>query len=128
MIYFVLPFLLLLSAVFYYFFNNLLHVLLHILVLGLLAHLFLQFAFLYAPDLPFSRPNIRGGRTLNVAMLLILVPFIIYLGLPLIFRYVYSNTGSFVTFALVTLTISLVLEKLIQVRVVSYQSKVEFLG
>ena len=57
MIYFVLPFLLLLAIVFYYFFDNLLHVLLHILVLGILAHMFLQFAFLYAPDLPFSRPQ-----------------------------------------------------------------------
>jgi len=128
MIYFVLPFLLLLAIVFYYFFENLLHVLLHILVLGILAHLFLQFAFLYAPDLPFSRPNIKGSRSLNVAMLLIFVPFIIYLGLPLIFKYVYSNTGSFVTFAAVALIVSLILEKLIQVRVVSYQNKFEFLG
>ena len=98
------------------------------MVLGLLAHMFLQFAFLFAPDLPFSRPNVKGSRSLNLAMLLIFVPFIIYLGLPLIFRYVYSNVFSFITFAAVTLVVSIILENLIQVRVLSYQKKFEFLG
>jgi hypothetical protein len=128
MIYFVLPFLFLLSGVFYYFFDNLLHVLLHSLLLGLLAHMFLQFAFLYAPDLPFSRPDVKGARTLNMAMLLIFVPFLIYMVLPAIFEYIYSNTASYITFTTTILIISIILENLIQVRVLSYQKKVEFLG
>jgi len=128
MIYFVLPFLIILGGIFFYYFETLLHVLLHILVLGLLAHLFLQFAFLYSPDLPFSRPNVKGSRSRNIALFLILVPFIIYLILPLIFKYVYSNAVSFLTFTIMILTISLILETLIQVRVSIYMKKYEFNG
>ncbi len=128
MIYFVLPFLLILGVIFYYYFNNILHVLLHILVLGLLAHLFLQLAFLYSPDLPFSRPNVKGSRSRNMALFLILVPFIIYLILPLIFKYVYSDAVSFAVFAIMILTVSLILESLIQVRVLQYLKNIEFTG
>ncbi|MFQ5772763.1 MAG: hypothetical protein ACE5HX_19665, partial [bacterium] len=128
MIYFVLPFLFLLGVIFYYYFRNLLHVLLHILVLGLLAHLFLQFAFLYSPDLPFSRPNIKGRRSRNLALFLILIPFMIYLLLPLIFKHVYTNSASFLIFIITTLTVSLILESLIQVRVSLYLKKFEFTG
>jgi hypothetical protein len=128
MIYFVLPFLFILALVFYYFFSTTLHVLLHILVLGLLAHLFLQFAFLFSPDLPFSRPNVRGGRSRNLAIFLVLVPFILYFFLPLIFRYVYTAAASYLVFVITVLTVSLILETLIQVRVNAYLKKVEFTG
>lgn len=126
MIYFVLPFLLILSGTFYYHFGNLLHVLLHILVLGLLSHLFLQFAFLYSPDLPFSRPNVKGRRSMNLAMFLIFVPFIIYLGLPLIFEHVYGRPASFIVFTIAILLVSFVLEKLIKVRVSAQMKTLEF--
>ena len=128
MIYFVLPFLLILGLIFYHYFENLLQVLLHILVLGLLAHLFLQFAFLFSPDLPFSRPNVKGRRSRNMALLLILVPFILYLILPLIFRLVYPSPASFLTFTITILTISLILESLIKVRVSYYMKSFEFTG
>ena len=128
MIYFVLPFLLILGLIFYHYFENLLQVLLHILVLGLLAHLFLQFAFLFSPDLPFSRPNVKGRRSRNMALLLILVPFILYLILPFIFRVVYPSPASFLTFTITILTISLILESLIKVRVSYYMKSFEFTG
>ncbi len=128
MIYFVLPFLLILGLIFYHYFKNLLQVLLHILVLGLLAHLFLQFAFLFSPDLPFSRPNVKGRRSRNMALLLILVPFILYLILPFIFRVVYPSPASFLTFTITILTISLILESLIKVRVSYYMKSFEFTG
>jgi hypothetical protein len=128
MVYFVLPFLIVLGMIFYYFFGNLLHVLLHILVLGLLAHLFLQLAFLYSPDLPFSRPNVKGSRSRNLALFLILIPFVIFLILPSIFRYVYSNTASYLIFTLTVFVVSILFESLIQVRVTFYMRKNEFVG
>ncbi len=128
MIYFVLPFLMILAGIFYYYFSNLLQVLLHILVLGLLAHLFLQMAFIYSPDLPFSRPNIKGGRSRNLAVFLILLPFVTFLGLPWIFKYIYNEMVSFFTFAATILVISILLEKLIAVRISSYMQKFEFSG
>jgi hypothetical protein len=128
MIYFVLPFLFILGAVFYYFFNHTLHMLLHILVLGLLAHLFLQLAFLYSPDLPFSRPNVRGSRSKNLAIFLVAAPFILYFLLPFIFEYVYPSPASYLVFTITILTVSLILESLIQVRVAAYLKRVEFSG
>ncbi|MFQ5638246.1 MAG: hypothetical protein ACE5IR_09675 [bacterium] len=128
MIYFVLPFLFILIAIFYYYFQNLLHVFLHILVLGLLAHLFLQFAFLYSPDLPFSRPNVKGSRSRNLALFLILFPFMTYLVLPFIYRYVYLSAPSFATFCITIFIVSVILESLIKVRVDAHLKKHEFVG
>ncbi len=128
MIYFVLPFLFILGAVFYYFFGDVLHVLLHILILGLLAHLFLQFAFLYSPDLPFSRPNIRGSRSRHLAIFFVVVPFIIYFLLPFVFRYVYNSSANYLVCMITVLTVSIILESLIQVRVSAYLRKAEFTG
>lgn len=128
MIYFVLPFLFILGLLFYYYFANVLHVLLHILVLGLLAHLFLQFAFLYAPDLPFSRPNIKGSRSKNLALFLILIPFLLYFGLPMIFRSVYQDSASYLIFTIMILVVSLILENLIKVRVSAHLKRLEFTG
>jgi len=128
MIYFVLPFLVILGLIFYHYFENLLHVLLHILVLGLLAHFFLQFAFLFSPDLLFSRLNVKGQRSCNMALLLIIVSFILYLILPFIFRVVYLSFASFLTFTITILTISLILESLIKVRVSHYMKNFEFTG
>jgi len=128
MIYFVLPFLFILSLVFYYYFNNLLHVLLHTLVLGLLAHLFLQLAFIYSPDLPFSRPNIKGGKSRNMLAFLVLMPFVLFLGLPWIFEYVYAALPSMIIFILTAFVVSILLEKLIAVRITMHMKKFEFSG
>ena len=128
MVYFVLPFLCILGIIFYSFFGVLLHVVIHMIVLGLLVHLFLQFAFLYSPDLPFSRPNTKGSKSRNLAVVLILVPFLIYLILPLIFRHVYPNYVSLVVFTVMILLTSLILESLIRVRITSYFKKHEFTG
>ncbi len=126
MVYFVLPLLMILGAVFQFYFDNILHVLLHLLILGLLSHLFLQFAFLYSPDLPFSRPNVKGQRSRNVALLLIIVPFVVYLGLPFIFKHVYTNLANYLVLTMTVFVISVVLESLIKVRVETHIRRTEF--
>lgn len=126
MVFFVLPFLLILGLIFYYYFQNILHVLLHILFLGTLAHLFLQFAFLYSPDLPFSKPNIRGQRSRHLALLFLLIPFLLYFSLPLIFKYIYSALSNFSLMILAFLVISLLLENLIKARVKNHLQRTEF--
>jgi hypothetical protein len=126
MVFFVLPFLLILGLIFYYYFRNILHVLLHVLFLGILAHLFLQFAFLYSPDLPFSRPNIRGQRSRHLALLFLLIPFVLYFSLPLIFRYIYPVAFNYIMLVVIILATSVVLEKLIKVRVDIHLKRTEF--
>lgn len=126
MVFFVLPFLFLLGIIFYYYFQNFLHVLLHIFFLGILAHLFLQFAFLYSPDLPFSRPNIRGQRSRHLALLLLLVPFLLYFSLPLIFQYIYPVAFNYAMLMIMLLGVTVVLENLIKVRVKIHLGRTEF--
>ena len=128
MIYFVVPFLLILGAIFFYYFESLAHVILHLFALGLLAHLFLQLAFLYSPDLPFSRPNIKGKRSRHLALVLLLIPFVIYLILPLIYRYIYPSPFKYVLFAAAVVAISLLLERAVHVRISSMLKRFEFAG
>ena len=59
-------------------------------------------------------------------MFLIFVPFIIYLGLPLIFEHVYGRPASFIVFTIAILLVSFVLEKLIKVRVSAQMKTLEF--
>jgi ABC-2 type transport system permease protein len=54
--FFLIPYLLVVSAIYAYVVGNVVHVLVHIAFLGLLAHLVLQIALLLDPALPFSRP------------------------------------------------------------------------
>ena len=61
-IYFVIPYLVFIGAVFLYFFRNLFHVLLQVTVLALLSHFFLQLAVFFNPALPFSQPVRKGQR------------------------------------------------------------------
>lgn len=68
MLYFVIPVLLVLAAVFTYAFGHLGHALTHTLVLGLICHLYLQLAVLVAPSLPFSRPPHKIDR-MNILLL-----------------------------------------------------------
>jgi hypothetical protein len=54
--FFLIPYLLVVSAIYAYVVGNVVHVLVHVAFLGLLAHLVLQIALLLDPALPFSRP------------------------------------------------------------------------
>jgi hypothetical protein len=62
-VYFLIPYLLLVLAVYTYVVGHVGHVLVHILFLGLLAHLVLQLALLLDPSLPFSKPIQKGRGT-----------------------------------------------------------------
>jgi hypothetical protein len=126
MAYFVMPFLAVLGIIFFYYFRDTAHVLLHVFVLGMLAHLFLQLAFLYSPDLPFSRPNIKGRRSRHLALFLVLIPFLIYLLLPLIYKFVYPSTINYISFCLGILAISWILESLLNTRISGLLRKLEF--
>jgi hypothetical protein len=61
--FFLVPYLLLVAAIYSYVVGNVVHVLVHVTFLGLLAHLVLQVALLLDPALPFSRPMQKGQST-----------------------------------------------------------------
>ncbi len=76
MIYFLLPYLAGLAAIFLYFFRNLGHVLVHASVLALLSHLFLQLTVLQQPALPFSQPPRKGQRSAGIMLILMIGPML----------------------------------------------------
>ena len=62
-VFFLVPYLLLVAAVYSYVVGNIAHVLIHVAFLGLLAHLVLQIGLLLDPALPFSKPMQKGRST-----------------------------------------------------------------
>jgi ABC-2 type transport system permease protein len=72
--FFVIPYLILLSALFFYFWRNPWHVAVHLGVLTLLTHFFLQIAVSFRPVLPFSLPSLKAQRSTSFIMIMIFVP------------------------------------------------------
>lgn len=128
MAFFVAPFLFILGAIFYYFFQNVWHTVLHIMVLGLLTHLALQLVFLQSPDLPFSRPNLRASRSMSLTVYVVVVPVVVYLVLPLLFRYVYPQADRLAWFCAVAVAMSVLLERLVRSRIARRLRNLEFAG
>lgn len=128
MFFFVQPFLLVMGLIFYYFFQNILHVFLHLVVLGLFAQLMLQLGFLYSPELPFSRPNVKGSRSRNLTLILVVIPIFVFGIFPFVFKYVYPSAGWLAVFFGVGLLLTLSLEKLIRLRIATKVGKLEFVG
>lgn len=94
-IFFCIPYLTFLCAIFTYFFGNILHAVLHCLVLLLMVITMLQLMVTILPRIPFSLPAKSGERSLAffamfiIPMLFIVVPmmFILYLGYGGMVRY-----------------------------------------
>jgi len=124
--YFVLPFLGVLAAILLFQFEQPYHVLLHLLVLGLLAHLFLQLAFMLAPDLPFSHPNIKGQQSRLLISGVLVVLLILYVGFPLMFEYFYPQMRIFALFVAGLGILNLVAERVLRKRIPRFLREVEF--
>jgi ABC-2 type transport system permease protein len=82
--FFVIPYLIFLGALFFYFWRNPWHVIVHLGVLMLLSHLFMQVAVLLNPVLPFSMPSRKAQRSASLIAAMIFVP-IAAIGLLFIF-------------------------------------------
>ncbi len=126
MVYFVAPYILFVGAIFIYFFQNLLHVFLHLIVLFLLAHILLQLAVLVHPDLPFSQPVRKGERSSRLMFVVVLAPIAAMGLLPVLFILVYPRpfvfAASLVAFALLTAF----LEKTVGARVQRVTQRLQF--
>ena len=74
--FFLLPYLLFLAVLFTYLAGHLVHVAVHIALLGLLSHLVLQVAVLLDPELPFSRPMQKGRNQTALFGFMAVITFI----------------------------------------------------
>jgi hypothetical protein len=89
--YFETPYLMLLGAIFLYYWGNLWHVLTHIALLALLSHIFLQFTVMINPVLPFSMPSRKGQRSKNLIFIMILTTIAAVALIPALLHFVYPN-------------------------------------
>lgn len=126
--FFVVPYLSVLGLVFLYYFRNILHVLMHLLVLFLFSYSFLQVFLLVKPQMPFSVPRQLGERASILGTVMILGP-IVLVGLLLGFSFfVYQNTIVYLIVVVLLILIAMLLERFLVLRISRKLSRLEFRG
>jgi hypothetical protein len=125
---FVLPYLGLMAVVFLHQFGNPLHVAVHVVVLGLLSHLFLQMTVFIDPNLPFSKPMQKGERSV-VMFVTALVQAVLAVPLVmLVSRFIYSSAALTAAFIAGMVLLSAGVERLLAVRVTHRSARWEYIG
>ena len=126
--FFVVPYLSVLALVFLYYFRNVLHVLMHLVVLLLFSYTFLQVFLLVNPQMPFSVPRQLGERATMLGTVMILGP-IVLVGLLLGFSFfVYQNTAVYIVVVALLVFLTMLLEKFLVMRISRKLSRLEFRG
>jgi hypothetical protein len=126
--YFLLPYLFALGFVFYYFFQNLLHVVMHEMVLILASQIQLQLMFMIGARLPFSHPRGIGEKTGFMAFILLLGPILLFLVILAFATFLYSNGWYYLLGTLILLGLVVILEKILRSRVERKVGRLEFAG
>jgi hypothetical protein len=127
-IHFVLPYLAFIGAVFLYFFQNAWHVLLHLSVLALFSHFFLQLAVFVNPALPFSQPARKGQRAGGFVVILMFGPFAALWLLYALAAWVYPRISLLLVVLICFAAVSWAMEKSLQVRVRRRTASLEYQG
>jgi len=81
---FLIPYLCFVTGVFYYSYGSLTHAVIHALILGLCANLFLLAGLMLNPGLPFAAPVQRGRFSLRTFVPFFLAPFVALGVLPFV--------------------------------------------
>ncbi len=117
MVSFILPYVLSLGVIFFIYFDNYQHVVIHVLILSLLSHLIMQILVMANPYLPFSRPLKKGERTTSVFVGIVISAISMFIIINVLARLIYpSQIATGVTLvALAVMTV--VFEKLAAERV-----------
>ena len=124
---FILPYLLFVALAVAYFSENVLHLLIHLSVIGLLSHLVLQVTTFVVPELPFSKPITKGRSSTRVFLLSMLVA-VGAVFFPLLAPVLYRSTWTIVcTFAIV-IAVTAAMERLTWIRVQRQTATLEFEG
>jgi hypothetical protein len=125
---FVLPYLGFMAAVFLYRFGNPLHVAVHVLVLGLFSHLFLQMTVIIDPNLPFSKPLQKGERSVVMFVTALVQTVLAVPMVMLVSRYIYPSGALTAAFIMGMVLLSAGVERLLTVRVTNRSARWEYIG
>ena len=126
-VFFLVPYLLLVSAIYSYVVGNVGHVLVHVAFLGLLAHLVLQVALLLDPALPFSRP-MQKGRSTSLFFGFTLVTILVSLFIQFYASTMYSSVTSTVSAVIGIVVFGVIIDWLTRARVQRQAQRLEFEG
>jgi amino acid transporter len=126
-IFFLIPYLLVVSAIYGYVVGYVVHVLVHVAFLGLLAHLVLQIALLLDPALPFSRP-MQQNRVTGFFFGFTFITILVSLFLQFFAARIYSSVASTVTAIAVIVFIGIVIDLVTRARVARQAQLLEFEG
>lgn len=124
---FLVPYLLLLVAVYTYMVGNLWHVIVHLALQGLLGHLVLQVAMLIDPALPFSRPARKGGNSV-VMIVFLTVMAALSAVLNAFSAPLYGSAGATAGVFAGIVVAGLVVDRLMRARVERQAARLEFEG
>ncbi len=78
LLYFLLPYLVVVAAVFGWFYDSIWHALFAVGLAGLLSHVLLQLSILISPDIPFSKPHGRSQRSARLFGIFLIGPILGY--------------------------------------------------
>ncbi len=126
--FFIVPYIVCLGIMFSFFFDTMLHVVMHTAILLLISRLFLQLFFILRPQLPFSLPQHVGDRVTVLGSLAFFLPLIMLIGLMILIFFVYTNLVYYaLSFTLLT-SLTLLMDALLNQRVKKKMSRLEFAG
>jgi hypothetical protein len=125
--FFLIPYLLVVSAIYAYVVGNVVHVLVHVAFLGLLAHLVLQIALLLDPALPFSRP-MQQTRVTGFFLAFTLATILVSLFIQFYSARIYSDITWTIAAVATIVLIGVVIDLLTRARVSRQAQLLEFEG
>jgi hypothetical protein len=124
---FLLPYLAVVGALLAWFTTNVLHLAVHLLVIALTSHLVLQLVTFVEPELPFSKPLVKGSSSskLFVVMFFVMAAATI---LPHVAPLVYRSTVATAIGIALLMLFSVMLDRFTQLRIEAQTAGLEFEG
>lgn len=125
--FFLLPYLLFVTAIYAYMIGNIFHAAVHMALLGLFSFLCLELVVFIDPELPFSRPPQKGkNSTLTIVLIFSIVILTSILGA--FSAEIYSSFGATVLVYGLVIAACAAVDRLTRARVERQVRKLEFLG
>lgn len=124
---FLIPYMALVGALLAWFSTNAAHILVHLVVIALVSHLVLQIVTLVEPELPFSKPVVKGRSSSRVMLLMVVVGVGVVI-VPLTAPFVYRSTIATSVLIAGLIAASAVLDRITRLRIESQAAQLEFQG
>jgi len=126
-VFFLIPYLLAVGALIAYLSGAVWHVAVHMLLLGLLSHLWLQLFVLLDPVLPFSKPPVKGGQSATLFPMMV-VMMSSSIALQFVAWRIYASLPVALIAFGVVVAVSIGVDLLTRARVAQQARTLEFLG